>query len=100
MVRAEKEGTAIGLPTALEVSVRPWLYCRKKNWNSEVKLATVSRNPFPLAIVTALDPVLMFPVSLNAFPQSVVMAVNPHLFVVFRLHAVISSPVTAGALID
>jgi hypothetical protein len=48
----------------------------------------------------ALDPVLMFPVSLNPFPVFVVMAVNPDLFVVFRLHAVIFSPVTAGPHMD
>ena len=37
------------------------------------------RNPLPLAIVMAGDPVLMFPVSLNPFPVFVVVAVNPDL---------------------
>jgi len=47
--------------------------------SSEVKLATVPRNPFAVAIVMARDPVPVFPVRPNPFPVFVVVAVNPDL---------------------
>ena len=46
---------------------------------SDVKLATVPRNQYAVAVVMAWNPVLMFPVSLNPFPVFVAMTFDPYL---------------------
>ncbi|MGA2224408.1 MAG: hypothetical protein ABSH41_08210 [Syntrophobacteraceae bacterium] len=46
---------------------------------SQVKLATVPRNQYAVAVVMAWNPVLMFPVRLNPFPVFVAVAFDPYL---------------------
>ena len=46
---------------------------------SEVKLATVSRNPFAIAVMMVSDPVPVVPMNPNPFPVAIVVAFNPDL---------------------